>query len=72
MAADDGMRPLVVDTDTEITLTVSDAETAYAISDGRDRRHLEPPTTVTVTVAEEPVTLVGPQANFFDGLEKLE
>ncbi|OVE83781.1 NAD(+)/NADH kinase [Natronolimnobius baerhuensis] len=72
MAADDGMRPLVVDTDTEITLTVSDAETAYAISDGRDRRHLEPPTTVTVTVADEPVTLVGPQANFVDGLEKLE
>ena len=72
MAATDGMPPLVVGPGSEISLTVSGADAAYAISDGRDRRHLEPPTTVTVAVADEPVTLVGPQANFFDGLEKLE
>ncbi|AEH36355.1 NAD(+)/NADH kinase [Halopiger xanaduensis] len=72
MAAADGMPPLVVDPDAEITLTVSSAETAYAISDGHDRRELEPPATVSIAVADEPVTLVGPQANFFDALEKLE
>ncbi|GAB3667624.1 NAD(+)/NADH kinase [Halopiger thermotolerans] len=72
MAAADGMPPLVVDPDAEITLTVSDAETAYAISDGHDRRALEPPATVSISVADEPVRLVGPQANFFDALEKLE
>jgi NAD+ kinase len=72
MAATDAMPPLVVDGDTEISLTVSDAATAYAISDGRTRRALEPPTTVSVSIAADPVTLVGPRANFFDGLEKLE
>ncbi|MFC4436472.1 MULTISPECIES: NAD(+)/NADH kinase [Natrialbaceae] len=72
MAAIDSMPPLVVDSDAEITLTVSGAETAYAISDGRNRQELEPPATVEVSVADDPVTLVGPQASFFDGLEKLE
>ncbi|TYL36831.1 NAD(+) kinase [Natronococcus pandeyae] len=72
MAAANAMPPLVVDPDAEITLAVSGADTAYAISDGRTRRELEPPATVEVSVADDPVTLVGPQANFFDGLEKLE
>ncbi|WP_306055766.1 NAD(+)/NADH kinase [Natronococcus wangiae] len=72
MAAMDSMPPLVADPDAEITLTVSEAETAYAISDGRNRQEIDPPATVDVSVADDPVTLVGPQANFFDGLEKLE
>lgn len=72
MAAANAMPPLVVNPDAEITLAVSGAETAYAISDGRTRRELEPPATVEISVADDPVTLVGPQANFFDGLEKLE
>jgi NAD+ kinase len=72
MAAADAMPPLVVDRDAEITLAVSGAETAYAISDGRNRRELEPPATVDVSVADEPVTLAGPQSNFFEALEKLE
>ncbi|RKD93417.1 NAD(+)/NADH kinase [Halopiger aswanensis] len=72
MAASDGMPPLVADPGAEIALTVSDTETAYAISDGHDRRELEPPATVSISVADEPVTLVGPRANFFDALEKLE
>ncbi|SEW23045.1 NAD(+)/NADH kinase [Natrinema salifodinae] len=72
MAADDSMPPLVVEPETELTLTVSGAETAYAISDGRNRKALDPPATVAVSLAAEPVTLVGPQANFFGGLDKLE
>jgi len=52
---------VVVEPDTELTLTVSGTETAYAI-DGRNRRHLEPPATVSVSLADEFVTLVGPQA----------
>jgi len=70
MAATESMPPLAVEPDTELTLTVSGTETAYAISDGRNRRHLEPPATVSVSLADEFVTLVGPQANFFDGLDK--
>jgi NAD+ kinase len=72
MAASEAMPPLVVDNDTELELAVSEAETAYAISDGRNRRELELPATVEVALADDPVTLVGPRANFFDGLEKLE
>ncbi|WP_254527921.1 NAD(+)/NADH kinase [Natrinema gelatinilyticum] len=72
MAADDSMPPLVVEPTTELTLTVSRTESAYAISDGRSRRRLEPPATVSITLADDSVTLAGPQANFFDGLDKLE
>ncbi|THE66146.1 NAD(+)/NADH kinase [Salinadaptatus halalkaliphilus] len=72
MAAAEPMTPLVVDPFAAITLTVSDTDTAYVISDGRNRQRLEPPATITVTLAENPVHLVGPQTNFFEALEKLE
>ncbi|AHF98479.1 inorganic polyphosphate/ATP-NAD kinase [Halostagnicola larsenii XH-48] len=72
MAAADPMPPLVIDNTSELTLTVRDAETAYAISDGRNRQRLEPPASVTVTTADDPVTLAGPPVNFFGALEKLE
>ena len=72
MAASDSMPPLVVGADSEVTLHVSGTERAWSISDGRNRRPLEPPTTVTVTVADEPLTIAGPRTNFFDALEKLE
>lgn len=72
MAAADAMPPLVVDPETPLEFTVSGAETASVISDGRNRHRLEPPVTVTVSLANEPITLVGPQGSFVDGLEKLE
>ncbi|WIV68113.1 NAD(+)/NADH kinase [Natrialbaceae archaeon AArc-T1-2] len=72
MCAEDAMPPLVIDDDSEIELRVAGAETAWAISDGRNRRALEVPTTVTVTVADDPVTIAGPRTNFFEALEKLE
>ncbi|AFO55926.1 NAD(+)/NADH kinase [Natrinema sp. J7-2] len=72
MAATESMPPLVVEPETEITLTVSETEAAYAISDGRNRQRLDPPAEVSVSLANEAVRLVGPQANFFDGLDKLE
>ncbi len=71
MAATEPMPPLVIDNTSELTLTVRDAETAYAISDGRNRQQLEPPASVTVTAADHPVTLAGPPVNFFEALEKL-
>lgn len=72
MCAADGMPSLVVDGDSEITLTVSDAETAWAISDGRNRQSLEAGETVTVTRTDNPITLAGPTVDFFQALEKLE
>ena len=72
MAATDSMPPLVVDPETDLTISVSGTDTAYVISDGRNRRRLEPPTTVTVSLAAEPVRLVGPRGNFVASLDKLD
>ncbi|ADD06402.1 putative NAD kinase (polyphosphate/ATP) [Natrialba magadii ATCC 43099] len=72
MAATDGRPPLVVDADATVTVTVDDADSAFVISDGRDRQQLEPPASVTIASADDPVTLVGPQSDFFAALEKLE
>ncbi|ELZ23272.1 ATP-NAD/AcoX kinase [Haloterrigena salina JCM 13891] len=72
MAAADSMPPLVVDPDTELSITISDSDTGYAISDGRNRRRLDPPATVTVSVADEPIRLVGPRGDFVSSLEKLD
>ena len=72
MCASEAMPPLVVETDSEITLRVTGSDTAWAISDGRNRHPLDPPETVTVTATDEPITLAGPTVNFFEALEKLE
>lgn len=72
MATADGMPSLVVDPETDLEITVSDTDTAYVISDGRNRRRLDPPTTVALSVADEPIRLVGPQGNFVESLEKLD
>lgn len=72
MCAADPMPPLLTDVDSEISIRITDADTAYAISDGRNTRSLDPPTTVTVTVGDDPVTLAGPRVNFFEALDKLE
>ncbi|WP_436347091.1 NAD(+)/NADH kinase [Natronorubrum sp. FCH18a] len=72
MAALGGMPPLVVDPETELEFAVSGSDTAYVISDGRSRQRLEPPATVAVSVADDPITLVGPRGNFVESLEKLE
>ncbi|MFP9190680.1 NAD(+)/NADH kinase [Natronosalvus vescus] len=72
MCAAESMPPLVVGADSEVTLTLSGRGPTWAISDGRTRQELEPPETVTVTVADDPITLAGPEVHFFDALEKLE
>jgi NAD+ kinase len=72
MAASDGMPPLVVDADSEVTVTVTDAESAVVVSDGRRSRELCPPTEVTVAVTEPPVRLAGPKGDFFEALGKLD
>ncbi|ELY46444.1 NAD(+)/NADH kinase [Natronorubrum tibetense] len=72
MAAADAMPPLVVDPETDLELTVSGSDTAYVINDGRNRQQLEPPATVAVSLADDPVTLVGPREDFVESLGKLE
>jgi len=72
MCAEGTMPPLVVAPDSEVTVRVSGAETAYAIADGRTRASVEPPAELTVRRGDEPVRVTGPELDFFAALEKLE
>ena len=72
MSPTESMPPLVVDDESVVTLEITGADTGWVICDGRNRQRVAPPTTVTVTVADDPVTLAGPRGNFFEALEKLE
>jgi NAD+ kinase len=72
MAAKDGMPPLVVPPDREVTVTVSDVEYAVVVSDGRARREVEAGTSVHIGLADQPVRLAGPAADFFEALGKLD
>jgi len=68
----EGTRPLVVTGDATIELALSGSEGGYAVSDGRQRRALDPPVTVTVERAGRPLRLAGPNVDFFEALGKLE
>jgi NAD+ kinase len=72
MAAREGMPPLVVPLDSEVTATVRDVERAVVVSDGRERHEVEPGTPVRIGLVDRPVRLVGPPADFFDALAKLD
>ncbi|QHS17756.1 NAD(+)/NADH kinase [Halopenitus persicus] len=74
MCADEGMAPLAVDTDAEITVTVTAAgtESAVVISDGRRPTAFDPPLDVTVSRADVPMRIAGPRSDFFEALGKLE
>jgi NAD+ kinase len=72
MAARDGMPPLLVPLDRDVTVTVSDVEYAVVVSDGRARREIDAGTTVHIGLADQPVRLAGPAADFFEALGKLD
>jgi len=72
MCAGEGMPPLVVPVDSEVTVTVTDAERAVVVSDGRVSAETEPPTEIRVSLADEPVRMAGPPGDFFEALAKLD
>ena len=71
MCSADGMPPLVVGGDCEVTVAVDDADHAVVVSDGRRPHEIETPTEIIVSRAKTPVRLVGPVADFFTALDKL-
>jgi NAD+ kinase len=71
MAQTDGMPPLVVDVDSDVTVSLSAADEGVVVTDGRIREAVSPPETVTVTRANEPIRLAGPPLDFFTALRKL-
>ena len=72
MCASEGMPPLVVGPDSEVTIHVSGADRAVVVGDGRVLRKLDPPTEVRVGRADAPVRVAGPTSDFFEALGKLD
>ncbi len=71
MCAHDPMPPLVLDSDFDVTVRVENAPFAVVGSDGTQVR-IEPPETITVSLASEPARIAGPSTNFFGALSKLD
>jgi NAD+ kinase len=67
----EGMPPLVVDPDADVTVRADDAETAVAVSDGRVRQTITPPGEIHIERAEAPIRIAGPPLDFFAALGKL-
>jgi NAD+ kinase len=55
-----------------VSVTVSDVDRVVVASDGRDRHEVDAGTTVRVGLADRPVRLAGPVADYFEALEKLD
>ena len=71
MAPVEPMPPLVVEEVVEVTVRASGADRVAVVTDGSERRWLDPPATVSVGVHEEPGLIAGPRTNYFRALEKL-
>ncbi len=72
MCGTEGMPPLVVGDDRTVTVRVTGAPQAVSVSDGRVQEAFNPPGSVHVERAADPVAVAGPPLDFFSGLEKLD
>jgi NAD+ kinase len=71
MGGEASMPPLIVGSDSDVSVSVSDADRAVVVSDGRIRKEITPPERVTLSRGSEPVRLAGPPLDFFTALNKL-
>jgi NAD+ kinase len=71
MCSTEGMPSLVVDADAELSVLVTEADSAVAVSDGRVHEEISPPGQVRLCHAEAPVNVAGPPLDFFTALGKL-
>jgi len=72
MAATRGMPPLVVDSESTVSVSVENDADAVVVVDGRIREPVDGPTEVTVEIGEDPIRTAGPASDFFEALEKLD
>ncbi len=72
MCAEGSMPSLAVPIGAELTVELSEADHAFVVADGRTRERVEPPTSVTLEPAADPVRVAGPKLEFFAALEKLD
>jgi NAD+ kinase len=72
MCATEALPPLVAGLDSEIAVRVDGADEAVVVSDGARTQRVDPPEVVTIERAAEPARVAGPDADFFQALNKLE
>lgn len=72
MCARGGMPPLLIAPDATVSVTLTDADEAVVISDGRQPYTVDVPTEVVVERTGPPVRVAGPSSDFFEALKKLE
>ncbi len=72
MCGRDPMPPLVVPLDSTVTVELSGVQQGVVIADGRTRKEVSVPTTVTIQRADAPLHVAGPQVAFLQTLEKLD
>jgi NAD+ kinase len=72
MCATEGMVPLLVEANSEVSVRVDGPEPAVAVSDGRVNREIDPPAEVTISTTDPPIRIAGPDIDFFAALGKLE
>jgi len=72
MCATDSMPSLIVATDSDIEVAIDGPAHGNVICDGRSRRRIELPTTVTISAKTVPIRLTGERVDFFAALDKLE
>ncbi|PSP98979.1 NAD(+) kinase [Halobacteriales archaeon QS_4_70_19] len=72
MCARSPMPSLVLDSDSEVSVRVEEAERAVVVADGRRSEEVTPPTQVEIRRAAEPLRIAGPPLDFFAALGKLD
>jgi len=72
MCPRDAMPPLLTSLDSEVTVRVDGPERAVVSSDGSNSQRVRTPEVVTLETADEPARVAGPNADFFQALNKLE
>ncbi|MFT4890638.1 MAG: NAD+ kinase [Halobacteriales archaeon] len=72
MCADEAMPSLIVETDSEIEVEVDGPDHGNVICDGRSRRRIDLPATVTITTQTIPIRLATSRVEFYSALDKLE
>lgn len=72
MCASEGRPPLVVPLDAEISMSVTDADFAFVLGDGRTQQRIAVPNAITITRSNTPLRVAGPQNEFFEALDRLQ
>lgn len=72
MCATEGMAPLLVGQDSEVTVRVDGPKSAVAVCDGRINQEINPPEEIVIEKADIPIRIAGPDLDFFTALGKLD